>query len=88
MPFINLPRFLLKLTGQFEMISVNESTLDGALRSLISAYPEVGRRIFDDHGNIKHAWTVYIENKEIKFPEDGGASVLETDVISIVPTVA
>lgn len=83
---VRIPNVLRRYTAQAEFIEVEASTIDKALRSLVSEYPDLGTRIFDDTANLHSHLMVF--HRDLAVPREDWTSTTVTGEDQITVLVA
>ncbi len=58
------------------------------LGSLATAYPVLGKRLFDGEGRLNRFVNIYLNDEDIRFLQDLETGTNNGDEISIVPAIA
>ena len=85
---VRIPTALRTLTGGSSEVSVDGSTVGEILKSLDSAHPGIGERLFDDAGALRRFVNVFVADEDIRFLDGLSTPVGEGQAVSIVPAVA
>jgi molybdopterin synthase sulfur carrier subunit len=88
MPTIRIPGPLRKLTNDQEEIYAEGASLGDILNELNRAYPGFNERILDEQGEIRRFVNIFVNDEDVRFLQDRGTPVKDSDVISIVPAIA
>jgi adenylyltransferase/sulfurtransferase len=85
---ILIPTALRNYTGGSDTVSVSGGTVSAALASLIEQHPDLKKHLYNDEGQLRHFVNVYVNDEDIRYLNRGETEVKETDVLSIVPSIA
>jgi molybdopterin synthase sulfur carrier subunit len=85
---VRIPTQLRSLSGNAAEVQVEASTVAEALKSLDSAYPGFGERLFDESGDLRRFVNVFLADEDIRFLQGVDSTVTDGQTISIVPAVA
>lgn len=85
---VRVPTQLRGLTSGVSEVSVDATTVGGALESLAQSYPGFGDRLFDDTGKLRRFVNVFLADEDVRFLDGQDTKVEAGQVISIVPAVA
>jgi len=85
---IIIPSPLCIHTGQRERVTVEAATVGEALRCLCGTYPEIRNYLLSEDGSVRRFVNVYVNDEDIRFLSDQKTGLRETDVVSIIPSIA
>jgi len=80
---VRIPNVLRRYTAQVEFVEVEALTIDSALRSLVSEYPDLGTRIFDDTENLHPQLMVFHRDLAVSREDWTSTSVTGEDQITV-----
>lgn len=84
---IKLPQFLQHLAGDQKVVEVNGKTVGECLKGLISQYPMLKEKLFDDNGKLLKPIDVYVNGKSA-YPEELAKKVNDGDELYIMLVIA
>ena len=70
------------------MTSAGGKTVREALMQLTEKYPTIKRHLFADDGALRSFVNVYVNDEDIRYLKKGETSVTDSDLISIIPSIA
>jgi adenylyltransferase/sulfurtransferase len=85
---ILIPTPLRQFTDQNDSVLVEGRTVGELLYYLTEDNPALRRHLFSDEGKIRGFVNVYVNNEDIRFLQIENTPVKESDVISIIPSIA
>ena len=88
MPTILIPTPLRPYTGGQAAVSVDSTTVSGALDALGAQWPDVMRHLRDDSGKLRSFVNIYLGDEDIRFLEGGDTAVEAGSELTIVPSIA
>jgi len=88
MPRIIVPTPLRPYTGKKESVELSGGTVAELLERLTAEYGDLRRHLFADDGKLRSFVNVYVNDEDIRYLEKENTAVKESDVISIVPSIA
>ena len=83
-----IPTPLRQFADKQDTVEVPGRTIGDILATLTSTYPELRKNIFNDEGKLRSFVNVYLNDEDIRYIGKEAARVLDTDTISIVPSIA
>lgn len=88
MPNVRIPTPLRKYTQGLEAVSVAGDTVAAVLQALETAHPGIRERICDDSGKVRRFVNIFVGEEDIRFLDNLGTPVKDSDELSIVPAIA
>ncbi len=85
---IIIPSPLRLHTAQRDRVTVEASTVDEALHRLCETHPEIRNHLLSEDGVVRKFINVYVNDEDIRFLSDQKTGLRETDVVSIIPSIA
>ena len=85
---VRVPTQLRPLTGGAGEVDVEGASVGDALRSLDTAHPGLGERLFDEDGRLRRFVNVFLADEDVRFLEGLQTPVAPGQTVSIVPAVA
>ena len=64
------------------------STIADALNTLTARYPDLGRHVRDEQGQIRQFLNIYLNEEDIRFLGGESCSLREGDRVLLVPSIA
>jgi molybdopterin synthase sulfur carrier subunit len=62
-------------------------TVGDVLEKLTAAYPALGERVFDDHGNLQSSMNVLVNGRSIRFLNGLSTAIHDGDELALFPPV-
>ncbi len=87
MPKVRIPTPLRPHSGGLDTVNAAGTTVGEVLGTLGVSYPALRERIFDGE-ELRRFVNVYVNDEDIRYLDDLGTAVAETDEVSIIPAVA
>ena len=84
---INLHKTHRGYAGGKEVVDVNGNTVGECLRDLVSQYPEIEKKIFDNKGNLLSVLEIYL-NGASAYPDELKKAVKDGDEIHLLTMLA
>ena len=85
---ILIPTPLRQYTGKQATVEVSASSVGETLSQLTSKFPDLRKQLFTDDGKLRRFVNVYVNDEDVRYLENDDTPVIESDTISIVPSVA
>jgi molybdopterin synthase sulfur carrier subunit len=76
------------LTNEIEVVQASGGTVGEIIDNLDKSFPGLKERICDEKGEVRRFVNVYLNEDDIRFLENQGTAVKDSDEISIVPAIA
>src|SRR5262245_53213072 len=83
-----IPTPLRQYTEKRDNVVVEGRTVEEVLRNLTSQYGELQRHLYSEDGKLRSFVNIYRNDEDIRYLEREKTAVKETDVLSIVPSIA
>ena len=83
-----IPTPLRQYAGKNDSVVVEGSTVDEIMRNLMSRYGELQKHLYTEDGKLRSFVNIYRNDEDIRYLEREKTPVKETDVLSIVPSIA
>jgi molybdopterin converting factor small subunit len=83
-----IPTPLRPYAGKKDAVEIDARTVGEALAGLTSQFADLRKHLFNDEGKLRSFVNVYVNDEDIRFLEKDATPVKESDVISIVPSIA
>jgi molybdopterin converting factor small subunit len=85
---IEIPTAFRRFTNGAPKIDCGAATVADALNVLTSRFPDLGRHVRDDQGQIRQFLNVYLNEEDIRFLGGESCSLKEGDRVLLVPSIA
>ena len=83
-----LPTALRHLVGNQEEVQLSGGTVAEVMADLVTKFPELKKHLFNAEGKLRNFVNVYVNDEDVRYLQDDKTSVKESDVVSIVPSIA
>lgn len=83
-----IPTPLRPYAGKQSVIEVSAQTVGEALGDLAAQHPDLRKHLFSEDGKLRSFVNVYLNDENIRYLSENATPVKETDILSIVPSVA
>ena len=83
-----IPTPLRQYTEKRDNVVVEGQTVEEVLRNLTAQYGELHRHLYGEDGKLRSFVNIYRNDEDIRYLEREKTPVKETDVLSIVPSIA
>jgi molybdopterin converting factor small subunit len=88
MPKILIPTPLRQYVSKLDSVDFPATTVGEALTALTTAHPDLRKNLYNDEGKLRSFVNVYLNDEDIRYLSKDSTPVKESDVISIVPSIA
>src|ERR1700704_4204293 len=85
---IEIPTAFRRFTDGAPRVDCSAATIADALKQLTSRFPDLGRHVRDDQGQIRQFLNVYLNEEDIRFLGGESCSLKEGDRVLLVPSFA
>jgi MoaD family protein len=85
---VKIPTPLRRHTGGASSVEVTGTRVREALDDLLSRYPTVGERLFDERGQVKPHLNIFLNNEDIRFLNGLDTPLREGDTVVLLPALA
>ena len=83
-----IPTPLRQYTERKDSVLAEGQTVEEVMRSLTTQYGDLRKHLFSDDGKLRSFVNIYRNDEDIRYLEREQTPVKETDVLSIVPSIA
>lgn len=83
-----IPTPLRQFAGKRDSVEINAKTVGEALSELTLQYGDLRKHLFNEEGKLRSFVNVYVNDEDIRFLQKDQTPVRESDIISIVPSIA
>ena len=83
-----IPTPLRQYTERKDSVVLEGQTVEEVLRNLTAQYSELRRHLYGEDGRLRSFVNIYRNDEDIRYLEREKTPVKETDVLSIVPSIA
>jgi len=88
MASVIIPTPLRKFTGNNAKLETQAGTVEEALLSLSTDYPDLKKHLFDEQGQIRSFLNIFVGDDDIRDLEQGQTTLPAGAVLSIIPAIA
>ncbi len=85
---VRIPSPLKSLTGGKDVIQSKGSTVGEVIQAVISVYPQLRERLFDEKGDVRRFINIFLNDEDIRFMKNLETPVNDGDSLSIIPAIA
>jgi len=85
---ILIPTPLRSFVGGASEVNVDGPTVGDVLRSLVEQHGQLKKHLYAEDGKLRSFVNVYVNDEDVRYLSQGETKVAESDVVSIVPSVA
>jgi len=85
---ILIPTPLRQFAEKKGAVDVQARTVGEALQQLTTHHPELRRHLYNEQGKLRAFVNVYLNDEDVRYLEQEGTPVGESDTLSIVPSIA
>jgi molybdopterin converting factor small subunit len=85
---ISLPTPLQRYAGGEPELSVEATTVGGALQALVTSTPALAPHLLDAKGNVRSYVNIYLGDEDTRYLQGNDTPVSEGDRLEIVPSIA
>ena len=83
-----IPTPLRQYADKRDSVVVDGQTVDEVMRNLTGQYGDLQKHLYSDDGKLRSFVNIYRNDEDIRYLEREKTPVKETDVLSIVPSIA
>src|SRR5580692_3856070 len=83
-----IPTPLRQFTAKHDSVELEGGTVGEVLTELIAKFPDLRKQIFNDEGKLRSFVNVYLNDEDIRYLEKEATTVVSSDTLSIVPSIA
>ena len=83
-----IPMPLRQYTERKDSVVAEGQTVEEVLRSLTAQYGDLRKHLYGEDGKLRSFVNIYRNDEDIRYLEGEKTPVKETDVLSIVPSIA
>jgi len=83
-----IPAPLRQYTGKSDSVVVEGRTVEEILANLMLQYGDLRKHLYNEDGKLRSFVNIYRNDEDIRYLEREKTTVKETDVVSIVPSIA
>ena len=88
MPIIKNPSPLGPYTENIKEIEVEGKTVNAALNSLLSLYPDLSKNVYNEEGQLRTYINLFLGEEQIKGLRGLETPLSQNDILRIIPSIA
>jgi len=88
MPKVVIPTPLRQYAGKQETLELAAATVGELLTKLVTEHGELRRHLYTEDGRLRSFVNVYVNDEDIRYLQKENTVVKDSDVVSIVPSIA
>lgn len=88
MPSIRIPTPLRPFVNHHVEVEVKGETVSAAIHNLVNQYPQIGKHIFTETGNLRAYVNLFLNDEDIRHLQGLHTPLAETDRLMIIPSIA
>lgn len=86
---VEIPTPMRAATGGAASVSAEGETVKAVLADLIKHFPEMGTKLFDAQGELRHHVNVFVNDEDIRYLDELETPVSAGNtVVALIPAVA
>ena len=85
---IEIPSALKQYVNNEDEVEVDCSSVQEALDSLCTKFPQIKPNLFDEDGKVRNFINVYLNDDDIRYADGMKSAVKDGDSIQIVPSIS
>ncbi len=83
-----IPTPLRQYAGKNDAVIVEGQTVDEIMRNLTTRYGDLQKHLYNEEGKLRSFVNIYRNDEDIRYLEREKTPVKDSDVLSIVPSIA
>src|SRR3990172_4541732 len=85
---VMIPTPLRAYAEKTDSVEVDGRTAGEVLNNVAEKYSQLKKHLFDERGSLRSYINIYVNDEDIRYLQNEKTEIKETDVISIVPSIA
>jgi adenylyltransferase/sulfurtransferase len=85
---ILIPTPLRQFTEKQDTVECAGATVGEVLAALVAAFPKLKNNLYSEEGKLRSFVNVYLNDEDIRYIKKDASPVVDSDVLSIVPSIA
>lgn len=85
---VTIPTALRQYASGQNEVELEGETVGTLLGQLRERYPELGRHLFAENGQLRNFVNIYVGDDDIRYAQGLDTSVRDGDIVSIIPAIA
>jgi molybdopterin converting factor small subunit len=85
---IAIPTALRQYAGGSAQIKLEHGSVGQLLSALIEQYPELGKQLYTEQGQLRSFVNVYVGDEDIRYLKGLETTVPDGETVSIIPAIA
>lgn len=83
-----IPAPLRQYTDKRDTLEVEGTTVEEILKNLTSVHAQLHKHLYSEDGRLRSFVNIYVNDEDIRYLQKEKTPVKETDVVSIIPSIA
>jgi adenylyltransferase/sulfurtransferase len=83
-----IPTPLRQYVEKKDVVEASGATVAEVLAAVVTAHPALKKQIYSDEGKLRSFVNVYLNDEDIRYLEKDKTAVVDSDTLSIVPSIA
>lgn len=88
MPKLSIPTPFRTYTGGTSNLDIRASDVRGAVKELITEYPELESHLINDDGELRPFVNLYVNDEDVRYLQGLDTELDEEDHLRIIPSIA
>ncbi len=85
---ITIPTALRQYAGGNATVTLAAGTAGSVLQELVTAYPQLGKQIYNEQGTLRSFVNVYVGDEDIRYLNGTDTEIPDGETVSIIPAIA
>jgi molybdopterin converting factor small subunit len=85
---ISIPTALRQYADNNARLSIDADTVGGALHGLVERYPDLGRHLYNEQGQLRSFVNIYVGDEDIRYLDGEETPLQDNETVSIIPAIA
>lgn len=85
---VMIPTPLRAYTNKNDAVFLEGKTVGELMQKLTTQHTQLRKHLYAENGTLRNFVNVYVNNEDIRYLNNEATAVKETDVVSIIPSIA
>ena len=85
---VSIPTALRQYASGNATVALASGPVGQVLRSLVEQYPQLGKQIYNDQGQLRSFVNIYVGDEDIRYLQGAETPVPDGETLSIIPAIA
>jgi molybdopterin converting factor small subunit len=85
---VMIPTPLRAYTERKDAVLLEGTTVGELMQKLTTQHSQLKKHLYTENGTLRNFVNVYVNNEDIRYLQNEGTPVKESDVVSIIPSIA